>query len=767
MINRKQGTTIQMESSSPIRKVGAYMKSATESRIIQSELYSGKIRKHDKRAMKIVERMNRGMAKAASVGGTDVKNAMPAFYHPEFEPSTLLMPRERREVDAWCRYFYKYDALVSTAIDAHAELPISTIRMALPNGHDKDKNRKIKDEYEEMCSTEYLDLFNKLLQIGVEYYKLGNVVPYSQWSSEKNKWIKLTLLDPDYVEIEKLQFTNKMRIDMVPNDNLRRIVNNGPNHPKTGILFQSLPEDIIQLIRMNKNIPLNTNPYNGSHATHLAYKMADYDLWGTGLIERNFKALVYKDRLRQSQDAIAARHLTPKHLVWAENMGNVDVNTIREQVDSAMSDPDYAIITNFELHWELIGTSTGLMQLESEWNWLTEELLIGLMINKSFLLGEGSYANGQTVLQVMNQRYSIYRERLESYIVQYLFKPMAVMNDWAEYEDGTVKKEKKIKYLFPKIKWNKLDFVDDTQHKQMLSQMVTQGQVDLETWLECFGLDPETIKERLKRLEGTPLDINYFEEQRAIASEVGRALAPAITKLRAKQRGIELPPAPPEGGGMGGFASEESGMMKTAESREERRHEREMRRIRRKKEKIVDTLQVKPPLELPPRTDLQKPHLFEANETEIKLDKSVMGDAHSDSYEDVPILDPKKTAEIKQKLEAQEQVNNDWVSKLHKAGIDPNTKRAMITMEDDLIALNGNGTSKERMAILRLFLPQIYASKIQGNDTLMKKTEAAKHEFNTDITTLSYLLESGISRSANEQESRQSVRATLEKAFLK
>jgi hypothetical protein len=144
-----------------------------------------------------------------------------------------------------------------------------------------------------------------------------------------------------------------------------------------------------------------------------------------------------------------------------------------------------------------------------------------------------------------------------------------------------------------------------------------------------------------------------------------------------------------------------------------------------------------------------------------------MGDAHSDSYEDVPILDPKKTAEIKQKLEAQEQVNNDWVSKLHKAGIDPNTKRAMITMEDDLIALNGNGTSKERMAILRLFLPQIYASKIQGNDTLMKKTEAAKHEFNTDITTLSYLLESGISRSANEQESRQSVRATLEKAFLK
>ena len=83
-----------------------------------------------------------------------------------------------------------------------------------------------------------------------------------------------------------------------------------------------------------------------------------------------------------------------------------------------------------------------MMQLDSEWNWINEELMIGLMINRSFLLGEGSYANGQTALEVMNQRYSIYRERLEAWIIKYLFLPMAIMNDWAEYVPGTVKKEK-------------------------------------------------------------------------------------------------------------------------------------------------------------------------------------------------------------------------------------------------------------------------------------------------------------------------------------
>jgi hypothetical protein len=150
------------------------------------------------------------------------------------------------------------------------------------------------------------------------------------------------------------------------------------------------------------------------------------------------------------------------------------------------------------------------------------------MVNKSFLLGEGSYANGQTVLEVMNQKYSIYREKIENYVIQYLFLPMAKRNDWAEYEQGTLKKEKKIKWIYPRIKWNRLNFVDDTQHKQMLSQMVAQGQVDMQTWLECFGLDAETIKDRLKRFEGTSLDINYFTMMNGAASEAGRVLAPAI-----------------------------------------------------------------------------------------------------------------------------------------------------------------------------------------------------------------------------------------------
>lgn len=767
MINRKAGT---IKSSS---------------KLLTSEFYRGKPRRYSNKVMKVINKMASRMGKTASgCGGTDTKMGSPMFYHPEYEPSSLLMPRDPIEVNAWSRYFYKYDALVSTAIDAHAELPISTIRLTLPPSADKKKARAIQAEYEEMCSTEYLDLFNKLLQIGVEYYKLGNVYPFAQWSDKRNKWVRITLLDPDYIELDKLQFTNRMRVDLRPNDRLKEIVNNGEKSPKTGLLYESLPSDLIEIVRAGMKIPLNSNPMQGSHVAHIAYKMADYDTLGSGLIERNFKPLVYKDRLRQAQDAIAARHLTPKHLIWAEATGNADVNNIREQVDNAFHDPDYAIITNYELHWELIGTGQSMMQLDSEWNWINEELMIGLMINKSFLLGEGSFANGQTVLEVMNQRYSIYRERLESWAIHNLFLPMAKRNDWAEYEEGTLKKEKKIRYLYPRIKWNRLNFVDDTAHKQMLSQMVNAGQLDMQTWLEAFGLDAETVKERLERFEGTPLDVNYFEEMRSVASEVGRALAPAIAKLRAEQKGLELPKDDkgnmqfadgtrmkmvktgavdkdgndvaylakilPEGALTGlkvGIEGQET--VKEAETREQRAHERRLRRKDREIEDKNKELQVEDKLVKPPRNDLRKPKLFEA-----ELAAGIL-------------VDPDKADAAVEKIAKNEQADDLWVDKMNTIGMDQNARRAMSVMEERLagtIGLNGSA-SKERIKIIREGLPQIFASKISGNDSLKEKTAKARERFGDIMMDLSYKVDTIFTGAKNLAEAKQVIRNEIEKVF--
>lgn len=750
MIKRKKVSELD---TSGMKKTGAMVKFGNDTKIIDSEFYQGKPRKYNKRLLRVVDQMSRNMSKTASAcgGGANVKNSLPGFYHPEFEPSSILLPRDYREINAWCRYFYKYDPLVSTAIDSHAELPMSSIRMTLPQGRDKNKNKKIQTEYEEMCSTEGIDLFNKLLQMGVEYYKLGNVFPFARWSEQKNRWSQLTLLDPDYIELEKLQFTDVMRIDLIPNEQMKKIVNNGPDNPKTGILYKAIPEDVRELVQTGKKIPLNTDPFHGSHVSHISYKMADYDLVGTGIIERNFKTLIYKDRLRQSQDAIAARHLTPKHLIWAEATGMADLNIIREQIDNAFADPDYAIITNYELHWDLIGTSQGLMQLEGEWNWINEELLIGLMINKSFLLGEGSYANGQTVLEVMNQKYSIYRERIESYIIQYLFLPMAKRNDWAEYEEGTVKKEKKIRWLYPKIKWDRLNFVDDTAHKQMLAQMVTQGQIDMQTWLECFGLDSETVKDRLKRFEGTPLDINYFTMMNGAATEAGRSLAPAIAELRARELGLNYTPE----AGTEMFASKDQNIEKTAETREERRYDRQERRRKKEIKHKVEELEI--PLnkrQKPERTDVKKVKLFADSEENIEVPEN-------------PLIDPDKAEELGKAVILDEKSKKSWVDSMMELKFSQNARRAALNLENEILALNGSSDSKTRIQAIKKYLPQVFATRIIEELTITDKVEKAKDLFADDISKLTFEIEKKLSETHNIDLIKNAIRDSIKKEFYK
>jgi len=517
---------------------------------LQSEIYRGPVRKHNTRAMSIVNHFAKTASTTGSATAADIRQAIPTFYHPDFEPSSLILPKDRIEINSWCNYFYKYDALVATAVDLHSELPLSKIRLDIPGSINKKKANRILEHYVDMIGNAGIDLFNKLLMFGVEYHKLGNVFPWAQMNSDGTKWEKLTCLDPNYVRLEKLGLTNAIRVSLVPDDRLRAVVHNGPYDDKTGALYQTLSDEVIEYVQVGKEIPLSTDPNDGSHAAHLARKLADYVDWGTSIIERNFKTLVYKDRLRQSQDAIATRHLTPKHLIWADLASKADVNEIRNQVEDAMLNPDSAIITNYELHWELIGTSSGLMQLATEREWITEDLLIGLMMSKNILLGEGKFAAGQTVLEVMNQRYAIFREVLESYIERNLFLPVARNMGFVEYQPGTVKKQPKEVFLYPKVRWNRLNLTDDTQHKQMLAQAVSEGKVDVGTWLEYFGLNSDSIAERLKKNEDTVLDPTYNELRRSIMMEVGRSLGPAVAKVYADAYGLEL-----EEGGFGMFGS--------------------------------------------------------------------------------------------------------------------------------------------------------------------------------------------------------------------
>ncbi|MFA5733346.1 MAG: hypothetical protein WC934_15275, partial [Acidithiobacillus sp.] len=471
--------------------------------VLKTNLYLGKLKSHNKKMIsKVNHEANKNSGKTRTASA-NVQYGAPYFYHPLFEPSTLVLPTEFAETVEWCRYFYKYDALISASIDAHSELPLSKIRLNLPKCKDKNRAHKILEFYEDMIGNHGIDLFRVLLEIGKEYYKIGNVWVWLQLDEENKVWELISIIDPESIDIELFQLSRGDIVNLVPDDSLRTVISGGPSNEKTGQIYKSLPKEIIEHVQNHKDIPLSTDSENGSYVVHLARKMSDFDVLGTSLIERNFKTLVYKDRLRQSQDAIANRHLMPVDVISTPHeAGAADINDLRNQVEIAKENPDTAIITNYQVDWNQVGADQGLMQLSSEWDWIENELMIGTMTNKQFLLGEGPFAGGETVLEILSQRYAVFREIIEAFVENNIFLPIAKLNGFYEIIED-INKNKKKKYLYPTIRWNRINLYDDTNDKNFVSQLFNDGKVDARTWLEKLGLDADEILERLKEEQGT------------------------------------------------------------------------------------------------------------------------------------------------------------------------------------------------------------------------------------------------------------------------
>jgi hypothetical protein len=276
--------------------------------------------------------------------------------------------------------------------------------------------------------------------------------------------------------------------------------------------------------------------------------------------------------------------------------------------------------------------------------------------------------------------------------------------------------------------------------------MVTQGQIDMQTWLECFGLDAETVRERLKRFEGTNLDINYFSLMNGAATEAGRLLAPGIAALRASELGITLEPTGEET-----FASKMDKFVKQAETRDERRYDRQEKKKDKEREDTLEEIEI--PLDKrlkPPRTDQQKVKLFAENNVEIP--------------DDIPFVDTDKAEKLGKQILDEQNSKEAWVNFMIKElQLNQNARRAALNLENEILVLNGTSNSKNRIPIIRRYLPQIFASKINEDLPIFDKVEKAKQVYGDAISKATFSLEAKLS---SKNDVKESIRNTL-KEFAK
>jgi len=279
-----------------------------------------------------------------------------------------------------------------------------------------------------------------------------------------------------------------------------------------------LPTDLKEILDYGEGTPLNADPEKGSYVFPLHRQRPPNETYGRGLVQRCLEALLRLENLKNAQLQISGRNMQPKHLVYGEALSQAELDDLRAQVDLAILDNvDFPIVTNYPVHWETINANERLLNVETEYSSLREELAVGLGTTTELLTGQATYGGQRITLEMMNTQYLMFREIMRDYVERGVFRPIAEakghyyfeeIDTWVkttskelepgddviqEY-DGTLRKRQiqvNKTYNHSKLRFNRLSIRDNQEVYDQLFQLHQKGSLALHFLLDIHNIDPD------------------------------------------------------------------------------------------------------------------------------------------------------------------------------------------------------------------------------------------------------------------------------------
>jgi hypothetical protein len=343
--------------------------------------------------------------------------SIPTMNDPRVSYLSLMVPDDQLVLNSMYRYYDSTDPIIQNAHRLHTEFPLSNMSL-IDCGEPA-----IQRHFEEMWNDRIQgDTF--LLQVGIEYNRMGNVITFGAWNETDYMWDKIAILNPDYVIIEDTWVAQRPLIKLRPDENLKKIVST--QRPRA--LYQQLHPEIIRYVRMGMDIPLHP-----ANTWHLTYNRAPYEIWGQPPIKALLKLLFYENKLMEAQTAIAYRHIVPITLVKVghEQTGWLpepsELQDVEEILAAREMDPNLAIIYHYGINIEYVGASGKILPVQQDLQRIDELKMMGLGISKAFLGGEGgpTYSNASVALAVLKQRYLHITRKFSRFISSGIFQPVS------------------------------------------------------------------------------------------------------------------------------------------------------------------------------------------------------------------------------------------------------------------------------------------------------------------------------------------------------
>lgn len=392
----------------------------------------------------------------------------------------------------------------------------------------------------------YFEHINKKLRlpywckmISREYYTLGDVFPFSEIDCDQchgtgyykkdlcnhpgGSFRRLVVLNPDWIDVQTSVLAEDPVITLLPDDELKRLV--WLKQPKA--LYDKLPDHIKKLIHAGRPIPLANEA-----VSHIRFNPYPYGVYGTSLLRRLFKVLMYKDKLMTAQWIVAERLILPIRVVKVGDNDRPasanDIADVQSQLAQVANDPNLTLVTHHAFDYDWIGTNGKVLQLSNEYDLINKEILQGLMLNEALLSGEmGAYASAAIGAEALIERMESWRMELSQWIVEKIYVPICQMKGFVNEEETAEIGEPQ--WDVPDIKWNDMHLRDETAPRQ--------------TWMQLHDKQVMSTQTLCKKM-----DLDYDHEVENIRYESSNGMGPGAQQ----QGGGGGGPGGPPGGGAGG-----------------------------------------------------------------------------------------------------------------------------------------------------------------------------------------------------------------------
>ena len=452
------------------------------------------------------------------------------------------------------------DAYIGRAMELLSDLPMSKLTLNMPKPFGK-LSKKLASEINDFFTyqLEVLNAFELCQTILWELPICGNVYLYHEWNSKKKMWDRAVILPPEETYIFHYPFSDSARVEYRPQRLISLIKAQGGevssevpkgDYDRSAMnekIVEGVPKEMRDMVMKEGCIVMDTDPMTGSFVHHIARRRHPYHDLGASILERVLVPMLQKEHYRYTQLSLASRNMTPKNLITAPGLMPEELDELRTQVDLSYMDPEYSVITNYEVTWEQIGVQERFLDFSREYEQIENQVFAALGVTRELLTGEGAFSGTKITVEILNTMFMLSREVLKNYIEKQLFVPICEAHGWFEEDKNGAKR-----YYYPSIGFNRLTIRDNAEVFDSLFQLYSKGSLPVEVIYELFNLNSDEMHSKL--LEGlfTAKDSTFNRATEEVNVEAGRALVQQsdIVERMAKYLGLKyIPPPEQEGGG--------------------------------------------------------------------------------------------------------------------------------------------------------------------------------------------------------------------------